>query len=325
MRLLCICLLMRQLKRRALPVTALVLSLSMAGAAPSSQAVQAPVYLALGDSVAVGVGASDPEVGGYTALVWEGLRETTRYQESGLEYVNLAVSGETTDSMLAEGGQLEKALALLRERNGDGNAGGDVEVVTLTIGGNDILRLLRGSSPCVPDPDSVRCQEELDRTLARLEANLSLILSELREAAGDRVKLFVMGYYNPFSGTGVAFDDAGDEAIMRVNDVIEQTATAPGVDAVLVDVAPVFLERGPQLSHINRLDIHPNDAGYRAIADAFLAAIVPALQQSAIGDDAIGMIAADGVVWWLYGVIGAVGAALLTGVAAFVVWRWRRA
>lgn len=65
-------------------------------------------YIALGDSLAVGVGASDPGTTGYVARVHAALSEPTAGPHvTGL--ANLAVSGETSES-LVRGGQLDAAL-----------------------------------------------------------------------------------------------------------------------------------------------------------------------------------------------------------------------
>ena len=54
-----------------------------------------PLYLALGDSLAAGVGASEPAQTGYVGLVFDALRTepASPYRESGLTLLNLGVSG----------------------------------------------------------------------------------------------------------------------------------------------------------------------------------------------------------------------------------------
>src|SRR5690242_20571523 len=59
------------------------------------------VYLALGDSVAAGIGASRPAERGYAALVWTDLQ---RLVGRRVAMQDLAVPGETTSSMI-NGGQ----------------------------------------------------------------------------------------------------------------------------------------------------------------------------------------------------------------------------
>src|SRR5207247_10637532 len=60
---------------------------------PATSAEQAPVYLALGDSLAFGVGASNPSSTGYVARVYQSLNGSERYREGGLEFIHLSVPG----------------------------------------------------------------------------------------------------------------------------------------------------------------------------------------------------------------------------------------
>ncbi|MBI1885493.1 MAG: hypothetical protein HYS09_04155 [Chloroflexi bacterium] len=87
----------------------LALSLGLFAAflsAPGASALRPPVYLALGDSLAFGIGATIPAEGGYVALVHDKLRRSDRYIDRGLDLVNLAVPGATSGDLLVEGGQL---------------------------------------------------------------------------------------------------------------------------------------------------------------------------------------------------------------------------
>ena len=79
---------------RLLPLLAAFLFLGLLAPAPTTTGAQdAPVYLALGDSLAFGVGASNPSATGYVARVYETLKKSERYQATGLELVNLSVPG----------------------------------------------------------------------------------------------------------------------------------------------------------------------------------------------------------------------------------------
>ena len=89
------------------------------------------VYVALGDSLAFGIGATDPATTGYVPLFFEFLED-----EGDVEVLtNLSVPAETSGSMIS-GGQLAAAVATIADPDND------VEVVTLDIGGNDLLGLL---------------------------------------------------------------------------------------------------------------------------------------------------------------------------------------
>ena len=106
---------------RFLPPLAAFLFLGLAlspALTPLAQAqTPAPLYLALGDSLAFGVGADSPADQGYVGLTAEALRDSERFAESGLDLVNLSAPGRRAADLLEPEGQLERALA---EISGDG-------------------------------------------------------------------------------------------------------------------------------------------------------------------------------------------------------------
>jgi len=217
------------------------------------------VYLALGDSFAAGSGASDAAATSYVGLVGAALGD--RYGET-LETRNLADGGATTQSLID--GQLHAATEALRA--------GDVRLVTITIGGNDLNELQ--SSPdtaaCLVDVASPACP--VAELLAGTEERLDTILSELR-AAGPETVMVMELYPNLFSGTGHVFEEAAEDAFTMLNEVIARVTER--YDVVLADPRAPFVGGGRELTHLLDAtpDAHPNDAGHRAIAEAFLAAL----------------------------------------------------
>jgi lysophospholipase L1-like esterase len=252
-------------------------------AAPQSQDTPAlGVYLALGDSVAAGIGATAPDQQGYVARVFDALRTNG----GGITALsNLAIPGEDTSSFI-NGGQLDRAVAAIADPQSN------VQVVSLSMGANDFLRLLAGG-PCVADPTGPACQELVARSMATFAQNYPIILQRLTDALATRGNggmLFVHTYYNPFSGTGTAFEGPVDLALQGSDGTIDCDAanedpSAWGVNdyitclgamygANVVDVQPLFAGRGPALTLIGRSDAHPNNTGHAVIADALTAAVL---------------------------------------------------
>ncbi len=161
------------------------------------------IYLALGDSIAAGEGASDPGSTSYVALVAEALR--ARFGET-LEVQTLAGGGQTTQDLIDQ--QLPTAIARIRE--------GDVRLVTITIAGND-MNQYGADANCLPDPSNPACP--LEDGLLEVEQRLSLILQELREAGPD-IAIVIQAYPNLFSGTGHQFERPADIAFDLLNGVI---------------------------------------------------------------------------------------------------------
>ena len=170
-------------------------------------------------------------------------------------------------------------------------APGDVGLVTLDIGGDDLLPLLK-KPPCAINPGGLACQGEVATALASFGPNYGYIVASLRGALTyDPAPLLVMTYYNPFSGTGSAYEPAVDLALLGLDGVIDCAAwgnpynvglndliACIGWDAgaTVVDVYPDFAGRGARgagrgalLTHIEEGDIHPNAAGHAVIAAAF--------------------------------------------------------
>lgn len=239
-------------------------------AAPSHAAPPPPsTYLALGDSVAAGVGASSPQLG-YVPLLLEDLRDDRscgkgRAIGCRLESVNLAVPGATTTDLMDD--QLPAAIALLEERNGNRRPVDDVRLITITIGGNDLLNPVIAACAAGVTPTCVQVATTL---VQQVSGSYTTILSRLREAAGHGTTIALMAYYNPLRDCGpdalAAVADlvleGGGPVPTGLNDVIRTQAAAYG--AV---VAETYLAIDP--SEVQPDCVHPDDAGHADIAEAF--------------------------------------------------------
>jgi acyl-CoA thioesterase-1 len=207
-------------------------------------------YLSLGDSLAVGVGASEPAERGYAPLYREHLAATT---DREVEFENLGVSGETSESFIGDfpdgDSQLRRAVDAMREN--------PECVVTLSIGGNDLLRVAGAS-------DAER-REAVDR----FGFNLNYILRTLKESSDRPPEVAVFTIYNPLPGS---FTDRWAD---RANDVIRSVAGRQGVSVARADRA--FEGREREYTHFSEQqpDIHPNDRGYRVLAETLIESTSP--------------------------------------------------
>lgn len=271
---------------RTLFAIALALTFTLVAAGPQTlAAIPTPVvYLALGDSLAVGVGASNVAETAYVPRLFHYFHGTAHGGVDTL--LNLGIGGDTSYWFLSgtpwgAGPQLQQALAAINDPTTD------TRIVTLDIGGNDALNTLFGDPACHVIA-SATCRAAVAATLAAFAANYQTILSALNAAlAADpgTERVFVMTYYNLWGGTGdplEAVADAlllgrdltidcaanfGDPSKAGLNDLIACIGVANGAE--VADGYGAVDDRAVHLTHVGEGDIHPTDAGYAAIARAF--------------------------------------------------------
>lgn len=288
--------------RRLISISVAVLLL-LAGALPAMAGEEGGTYLALGDSVGAGTQAPLPfTTDGYTHLLAGHLANSYGFDN----FVNLACPGDDTVEMVTGAGsacygagavlppggasQLQVAVDYLATHPGE------VKLITLVIGANDILA-------CDPDdPDVATC---IAGQLGQIGANLPVILGTL-QAVAPGVPIVAMNYYNPnlaywlvdpavadaalalsgpFNGTLEAIYGAFGVPVADVESAFKTFASAgviptnvravcaytrmcewTGSGYALSDYDPVA--PGPQT------DIHPSDLGYRVISRTHFKLIV---------------------------------------------------
>ena len=227
----------------------------------------APVYLALGDSLAVGVGARDWRSGGYVPRLLESLNER-RSGGAALTLVNVGRSGADTRSMIDDG-QLAEAVAAIEQRRATESPADDVQVITIGVGGNDAFGLVPVCNRVIDEA----CLSSARQTLLDVQKNLLFILSTLREAAGPAAQIAVMTYYNPLIHESCPLHD-----FRLIGDVVLEGQAAAGLEEGLNDqiraaaaaVAVPVAEVGElSVSDLTGDCLHASDAGHARIAAAF--------------------------------------------------------
>jgi lysophospholipase L1-like esterase len=251
------------------------------GASRSASPHPKSYYLALGDSIAYGfqptkkpgtrASAFDT---GYVDVVAARLRKLSPH----LRVVNYGCPGESTVTFahsgcpgIADGFKLHSAFRGPQLRAAESFLrahAGEVSPITLTLWGNDWFPLLLDK--CQGKATCVRAQGP--RTIASIGARLTSILKRLR-AAAPGATIIVTGAWNVDPR-----QPAQLEPIYRaLNASIARAASASG--ARVAKTLPIFNPPGKQQSRLctltficSKSDPHPTDAGYRALAGAFMTA-----------------------------------------------------
>ncbi len=235
----------------------------------ASPAAGPPTYVALGDSVAAGVGAGDPARDGYVPVLAELLSDRLGCDDGGapgcpVQVRNLAVPGATTQTLLRD--QLPAALGLLR-------AGG-VRTVTVTVGGNDVF--LPVLQACARTPEAPSCASAVRAAIASVDAGVDRLLADLSAAAGPDTTVAVMTYYDPLAACRLAPLQPLAEQVLEgtagedgLNDVLRARAAEHG--AVVVDTAERLAVPDDFVGGFDCL--HPSTSGHAAIAEAFAGAV----------------------------------------------------
>jgi lysophospholipase L1-like esterase len=304
--------------RRIFVPVAMAAVLAAAGAAlvpalaSADQTDDTAYYLALGDSLSVGIqpdaqGVNTPTTDGYVNKVYANLQASN----PALTLVDLGCSGETTGTLInggicdyppgdrtgptsptgslnPTGSQLSTALKFLHDHSGH------VTLVTIDIGANDL-------NPCVALTDLTQVQACVQKVIPQAAANLTTIMTDLRAAAGNKVRIIGMRYYDPeladwlTGASGQQFAQMSVSLLSTYNDVLTNVYTQAnarvadvfsafnstdftdlvslsGFGTVPLNVATICQLTWECVAPPQEPNEHPNAAGYQVIANTFLAA-----------------------------------------------------
>ena len=201
-------------------------------------------YLAIGDSLTAGYGAN-PATSGYAYLLYE---EGAYDKAVNTSFANAAVPGATSQQVL----DFQVPLAT--------QTGFAPNVITMTVGGNDLFTILNGADP--------------SQVLMAFQGNLAGILIQLCGALpGTRIyvgNLYVIRNFPVPTGPVV---HAFNQVVAGVAQFANATACSGRVTVVDLDAAFAGPQEGLLLINRNgagAFDAHPSNAGYRVIAKAFI-------------------------------------------------------
>ena len=192
-------------------------------------------YMAMGDSLAAGYGAI-PATEGYVYLLYRsGAFDTV----PNTIFCNAGVPGATSGDVLVH--QVPQAIERFRPG-----------VITITVGGNDLWRIMEGADPAT--------------VLQEFQNNLVQIFLTLSGSPDlQNTKIYISNLYS------IPEIPASEYVVPIFNQIVAGVAASFGVP--VADVYSAFQgKKGLLLVERHGADpyqIHPTNAGYRTIARAF--------------------------------------------------------
>lgn len=194
-------------------------------------------YVALGDSLTEGVG-DETNQGGYVGRLaddmksWEGVSEVT--------VTNTAKKGRRSDQLVTqlESGTIDEALQ-------------KANVITLTMGGNDLMKIARQHIQNLE-------RKYFDEDVKAYEKRYAKILRLIRKQ-NKTAPIIAIGIYNPFT---VYTEDVGqsDDIMKMYNTKMKDIVEKENNYAVFVPVSDLFITNNEQVYHTDYF--HPNAKGY---------------------------------------------------------------
>lgn len=270
---------------------------------PAEPAASDGIYLSIGDSYATGFRDTAAGTGPTTEAFPDQVVRLLADGGLDLTLVNLACTGVTVGEALTRPGcdednraldaptyetaQVPAALQVIADRPGE------VELVTIVLGGNDL-------APCLPDredvlpPDSRAC---VDRVVPRISSDLSRLVRELRSALGPDVPVVGLGYPDLWLALAPTRPDLATATLQAFRDQVNPSLRAAFEDAGAgyVDLTEAFggdadpgiavdvPGRGRLPAPVAGIcwgtyfcsdrDTHPSPDGHRLIAQAIVAGL----------------------------------------------------
>lgn len=193
-----------------------------------------------GDSLTEGIGDSTGQ-GGYIPYV-----KTMLEKEKGInevDFYNYGITGNRTTQLLRRLQSQEMKTALHQ-----------ADLVILTIGGNDIMKVVKDHISNLQLSDFTK---EKESYTVHLKQIMDAIIEE-----NPQVSIVLMGLYNPFSKWFSNIKEM-DQIVADWNQA-GHTVVTNYPNAYFVDIQDIFQNTNEDLLYTD--NFHPNDKGYELIA-----------------------------------------------------------
>lgn len=207
------------------------------------------IYVALGDSLAAGQTPYSQIDAGYTDFIALQLMRHGKLANFSKE---LTFPGYRVEDVIVTV-QSEQATQLLE----------NATLVTISAGANNLLPLISHQANT-----GTLSFNQLSANFALNEVRMQMktLLKNVREKASN-ADIYVMGYYFPYTSVHDEQMAGAKQALKLLNDILNQEARK--AEATFLDVYDAFGERSQNYLP-NTADVHPNQLGYRIMANVML-------------------------------------------------------
>ena len=241
-------------------LTSMIVNIPVVEVASGEYGERSCRYVAIGESIARGYGLETPKNDSYPGLVAEWLKEQYDY----VFYDNLGIDGLESKELLqiltdSENEKYNKFTKTLE----------DVDLVSVSIGGNDLMHLLDVKSGL--DNMVKKGSDKYVKACDDLVGTFQKIVDRIHELAPNS-RILVNTLYNPCHGLDryQSVYSVADRYIMRLNEAYRK---AKGV--TVVDVHEIFAKSNDKLVNmaikVHEIDPHPNQKGHELIARSVIA------------------------------------------------------
>ncbi len=209
-------------------------------------------YLAIGDSLSIGINAYGDKNYGYSDYVASYLKEQNKLKSYSNDF---AVAGYRISDVQH---QLEtnQIITIQKKALSFKKCLRDAQLVTLSIGGNDLLSELSLSAVDIDALNEKEVMEAIDHVLLNLD---DLLKNVRRYAKRD---ILLIGYYNPLHSTSLPVNRLFSYLNTKANQICKK------YDVTYINTYSIFKKNKEFLP--NPTNIHPNVEGYEAIAKAII-------------------------------------------------------
>jgi lysophospholipase L1-like esterase len=199
-------------------------------------------HLAIGDSVIHGVGAQQ-----HKDLVYQFSNKLASQIHKKIKYKNEGINGITSGELnkLVQSGRFDKEIK-------------KADIVTINVGGNDILQIVKESN-------FYSALHKFDQLQSNFSKNLSSITARIHHL-NPKATIVFLELYNPLPPSNQYYSIA-DKLLPKWNLNIYEVANQY-TSSIVVETSKVI--NGEKLKNLSPDGVHPNSAGYTAISEQMI-------------------------------------------------------